>query len=104
MNREEQVKWGQMCQRRKMDMSQGLLCSLTEAKADFEQRCADYIPDEGELEFQKEQATRYDNDAARFSWKPVLLSLVASYFVVILIITFLILFGLASLLLYYDGV
>ena len=107
MNSEKQLKWCQVCQRRKMDMSLGLLCSLTGAKADFEGECADYVIDEKEVEFKVEQYKRHKNDDVGFSWKPVFLSLTAGYVVAILVVavvvTAMLIWGFFCLLLYFDG-
>ena len=46
MTRLEQLKFCEVCQHRKMDMRQGLLCGLTDAKADFEGTCARFKSDE----------------------------------------------------------
>ncbi len=46
MNREEQLKFCKICLKRKMDTQQGLLCSLTGKKADFENECQNYENDE----------------------------------------------------------
>jgi hypothetical protein len=46
MTREEQLRYCKKCTNRKMDMKQGLLCSLTGEKAAFEGRCPDYDLDE----------------------------------------------------------
>lgn len=45
MTREEQLKFCSVCQHRKMDMGQGLICELTNAKADFEEKCENYLED-----------------------------------------------------------
>lgn len=45
MTREEQLKFCSVCKHRKMDMHQGMLCELTNAKADFEGTCPNYDED-----------------------------------------------------------
>lgn len=46
MTREEQLISCKKCTNRKMDMQQGLVCSLTGEKASFENECPDYNLDE----------------------------------------------------------
>lgn len=48
MTREEQLKFCSVCKHRKMHMQQGMLCELTNAKADFEGTCPNYDEDEKE--------------------------------------------------------
>lgn len=45
MTREEQLKFCSVCNHRKMDMKQGMLCGLTSAKADFDTACPNYDED-----------------------------------------------------------
>lgn len=45
MTREEQLKICSVCKHRKMDMQQGMLCELTNAKADFDGTCPNYDED-----------------------------------------------------------
>ena len=46
MTREEQLVFCKQCINRKMDMQSGLLCGLTNEKADFEESCDDFVKDE----------------------------------------------------------
>ena len=46
--REQQLKYCKRCKNRKMDLKQGLICSLTGQKADFYKECPDFIFDEEE--------------------------------------------------------
>jgi hypothetical protein len=46
MTREEQLTFCKKCTNRKTDMQQGLICSLTGEKANFENECPDFILDE----------------------------------------------------------
>lgn len=46
MTREEHLKFCSICNHRKMDMKQGLLCELTQAKADFEEKCDNFEVDQ----------------------------------------------------------
>ena len=45
MTREEQLKFCSVCKNRKMDMQQGMLCGLTNARAEFEDKCENYLED-----------------------------------------------------------
>lgn len=45
MTREEQLRFCSVCKHRKMDMQQGMLCELTNAKADFDGTCPKYDED-----------------------------------------------------------
>lgn len=45
LTRDEQLKFCRRCLNRKFDMQQGLICSLTNQKAAFEQTCPDYNED-----------------------------------------------------------
>jgi hypothetical protein len=46
MEREQQLVFCKKCINRKMDWHQGLLCKLTDQKADFTDQCIDFIIDE----------------------------------------------------------
>lgn len=46
MNREDHLKFCKKCLNRKLDLQQGLICSLTQKRADFEGDCKDFIIDE----------------------------------------------------------
>ena len=46
MNRTQQLQFCKVCTNRKMDMKQGLLCGLTDAKADFVNECPSFTKDE----------------------------------------------------------
>lgn len=46
MTREDQLTFCKKCTNRKMDMQQGLICSLTGEKANFENECPDFNLDE----------------------------------------------------------
>lgn len=45
MTRAEQLRFCSVCKHRKMDMQQGMLCELTNAKADFDGTCPNYDED-----------------------------------------------------------
>lgn len=45
MNREEYVKICATCTHKKMDAKQGLICSITNAKADFDKECLNFNRD-----------------------------------------------------------
>ncbi len=46
MKREDQLKFCKKCLNRKLDLQQGLICNLTQKRADFEGECKDFIIDE----------------------------------------------------------
>jgi hypothetical protein len=48
MTREERLQFCQICTNRKMNLSQGLLCRLTNQKADFEGSCPSFNLDADE--------------------------------------------------------
>ncbi len=48
MTRKEHLKFCSICHNRKMNFEQGLLCQLTDKKADFEGDCADFKKDNEE--------------------------------------------------------
>ena len=50
MTRKEQLEICSLCKNKKMDMQQGMLCGLTNAKADFEYTCPNYDDDVEEIE------------------------------------------------------
>ena len=39
MTREEQLRFCKICTKQKFDLQQGIICSLTNKKADFEDKC-----------------------------------------------------------------
>ncbi len=46
MNRQEQLEFCKRCLHQKMDLKQGLICSITGEKAEFDKECPDYEFDE----------------------------------------------------------
>ena len=48
MTREERLAFCKICTHRKMDFNQGLICSITNSKADFEESCTDFDKDQEE--------------------------------------------------------
>lgn len=46
MTREEQLQYCKSCTNRKHDINQGIICELTDQKAAFHDKCADYNTDE----------------------------------------------------------
>ena len=49
MNREYQLSLCKVCENRKMEMSRGLLCGLTNEYADFNENCPKFVGDEVEV-------------------------------------------------------
>lgn len=50
MTREERLKFCSICQKRQMDMQRGLVCSLTNEYATFDEKCTDFEADETTIE------------------------------------------------------
>lgn len=46
MTREERLKFCSICKKRQMDMQRGLVCSLTNEYATFDEKCTDFEADE----------------------------------------------------------
>ncbi len=46
MTRDEQLAFCNKCTNRKMDLQKGMICSITNEKADFEESCKDFERDE----------------------------------------------------------
>ncbi len=49
MTREERMKFCSVCDKSKFDTKKGILCSLTNAKADFEEECPDFTGNDEEV-------------------------------------------------------
>lgn len=62
MKRDEQLKFCTICTHRQMDMQQGIICNLTNAKADFEEKCETFEADQKAIE--KELMTQREKTAA----------------------------------------
>ncbi len=84
MTREEQLKFCSVCNHRKMDMRQGMLCELTNAKADFDGTCPNYDEDEKEkaksdrIERENQETLTVSGWLAFFLWVGVGLGAVGS--------------------------
>jgi uncharacterized protein len=59
MNREHQLTYCKVCKNQKMDINQGLICSLTGLHADFEEECP-YFDEDADLK-QKQESRRIEN-------------------------------------------
>ena len=74
MTREERLKFCSICKNRQMDINQGIICSISQASATFENECPHYIADEvaitKEAEKQKalEDSKRISGWLAFFLW------------------------------------
>lgn len=55
MTREERLKFCSICKHQHMDMKRGIVCSLTNEYADFEENCEKYEPSD---EFLKQQRAK----------------------------------------------
>jgi hypothetical protein len=87
MTREEQLKFCSVCKHRKMDMQQGMLCELTNAKADFDSTCPNYDEDAKEkaknerIEKEYQETLTVSGWLAFFLWVGVIGSaILTSYF------------------------
>ncbi|MBT31391.1 MAG: hypothetical protein CMO01_17185 [Thalassobius sp.] len=69
MTREEQLVFCNQCTNRKLDLKQGLVCSITGSKADFEGECPQFVKDEKvkEKPLDNEQALTMDDVSLRLS-------------------------------------
>ena len=70
MERAQQLEYCKICQHRKFDSQQGIICSLTAAKADFEESCARFEIDQANIEKQKQQATAEHKERLSFGFSP----------------------------------
>jgi len=50
MQRQQQLKYCKVCKNQGFNIKEGVICKLTEARADFKDVCPDYILDEALLE------------------------------------------------------
>lgn len=76
MTREEQLKFCNVCTHRKNDPHQGIICSLTDEKANFEDHCENYSDDKilTEKDTEPYQEIPTSSDSGFFgSWKSALL-------------------------------
>jgi hypothetical protein len=62
MTRDEQLTYCKKCLRRKMDATQGLVCTLTGQRATFQDECADFEIDETVKEKPSDDQLVYSND------------------------------------------
>lgn len=62
MTRKEQLFFCEKCTHRKMDINQGLLCSLTNEKATFTESCPDFTIDESIQTHNQEEHVIYHSD------------------------------------------
>ena len=68
MTREEQLKFCSVCKHRRMNMHQGMLCELTNAKADFDGTCPNYDEDAKELEKNERIEQEYQETLTVSGW------------------------------------
>ena len=59
MDRAHQLSFCKQCKLRDFSKDQGIICSLTEAKATFEDECPDYQVDQAMMERNKEMEREY---------------------------------------------
>jgi hypothetical protein len=77
MTRDEHLEFCKICVNRKKDMQRGLVCSLTNEIADFDEKCLNYVVDEEEnkkVQLLSNEDTSTEKDSGFFgSWKSALL-------------------------------
>ena len=61
MNRSEQLAFCRKCTKRQMDLKEGLICSLSGARASFESECVEFTLDDTVKEIVPQQGTPYQN-------------------------------------------
>lgn len=59
MTRQEHLKFCKVCKNQKFDTQNGIICSLTDKIADFENNCENFEKDEKEESYQKQQEQFY---------------------------------------------
>jgi rhomboid protease GluP len=70
MDRAHQLEYCKICQHRKFNSRQGIICSLTESQADFEESCASFEIDQLNIEKQKQRATGEKKERLSFGFSP----------------------------------
>ncbi len=70
MDRAHQLNYCKICQHRKFNSQQGIICSLTDTKPDFEERCASFEIDSLNIEKQKQRATGENKERLSFGFSP----------------------------------
>lgn len=70
MDRAHQLEYCKICQHRKFDSQKGIICGLTEAKADFEESCASFEIDEQYIEKEKQRAIGEKKQRLSFGFSP----------------------------------
>lgn len=70
MTREMQLTFCKRCVNRKLDLQQGLLCSLTGEKADFEESCPSFVRDKSVTEVPQEHAEGLDAETLQLQLSP----------------------------------
>ena len=62
MKREDHLKFCSICKKRQMDMQRGLVCSLTNEYATFEEKCTDFEADETAIEKELTKQREYKKE------------------------------------------
>ncbi len=102
MKREEQIKFCKKCNHKKMDLTKGLICNLTNEKADFTESCEDYSVNEAissQVEQQELETKLLNNTASK---EKRFLNFIIDYivrFILITVINILLMFILVNSLL-----
>ncbi len=89
MNHEERVSYCKVCIHRKMDFQQGLLCSLTNEKPNFDKFCSDFkrdIASEKRQKERKEESKWANGSNSKVTFKTVLYAILLIFVVIRLLI------------------
>ncbi len=70
MNREKQLEYCKKCIKQEFDMKQGIICSLTKQKANFEIECNDFEIDKSKIEAIKEKKANEQKSKIAYGFSP----------------------------------
>lgn len=70
MNREKQLEYCKKCINQEFDIKQGIICSLTKQKADFENECKDFVIDKSKVEAINKKQEREKKSRIAYGFSP----------------------------------
>ena len=70
MNREKQLEYCKKCTKQKFDIQKGIVCSLTNQKADFEDECKNFEIDKSKVEVINEKQSIEKKSSVSFGFSP----------------------------------
>jgi len=70
MNREKQLEYCKKCIKQEFDIEQGIICSLTKQKADFDIECKDFEIDKSKIKANKNEKTNKQKSKIAFGFSP----------------------------------